>query len=97
MPNMFWGHIHFISNPNFILFKFHSSCAGNTVGAIGVFLLVGNIFKRMHYYESLQYLSFIMSALLFLFTGLYLIPQRHISKYPDDDLKSASSSGNYLI
>ena len=64
---------------------------------IGVFLLVGNIFKRMHYYESLQYLSFIMSALLFLFTGLYLIPQRHISKYPDDDLKSASSSGNYLI
>ena len=60
------------------------SLAGNTLGAITVFVVMGNAFKRLHYSESLGYLSFFSGGILLLATGLYFIPQRHISMYADD-------------
>ena len=60
------------------------SLAGNTLGAIAVFHLMGNAFKKLHYEDSLFYLAFGMAVILSIFTTLYLVPQRHIQKYMDD-------------
>ena len=74
------------------------SLGGNTLGAILVFISMGVAFKTWHYSESLLYLSFFSGGILLLATCLYIIPQRHISMYADDDVKQTSrQTGNYLI
>ena len=73
------------------------SLAGNTLGAIIVFIIMGNLFKSLHYGDSLFYLSFGSGAILLLTTGLYYFPQRYISKYADDDVQQTSKqTGKYL-
>lgn len=61
------------------------SLAGNTIGAIAVFHLMGNAFEKLHYGDSLFYLSFGIGSTLMIFTLIYLIPQRFISKYQENE------------
>lgn len=66
------------------------SLAGNTTGAMLVFGLMGYSFKNLHYADSLFYLSIGMAVLLGAFTLLYLVPQRYITEYADEDVSSAT-------
>ena len=69
------------------------SLAGNTLGAIMVFLLLGQALNSLHYSTSLLILAFGSLAILLLTISLYLIPQRHISKFSEDEVKMASQTG----
>lgn len=68
------------------------SLAGNTVGAIAVFHLMGNAFQKLHYGDSLFYLSFGIGSTLMVFTLIYLIPQRFLSKYHDNEKTTTEES-----
>ena len=57
------------------------SLAGNTLSAIAVFHLMGNAFKTLHYADSLFYLAFGVTGALTIFTLMYLIPQRYVTKH----------------
>ena len=70
------------------------SLAGNTAGAIIVFHFISQLFDNLPYESSLQYLTGCTLGFSMIFTLIYLIPQRHISKHMEN--AESESKGIYL-
>ena len=74
------------------------SLAGNTIGAIGVFHLMGNAFQELHYGDSLFYLAIGTGISLSICTLLYWVPEQYIKKYmKDEPSKTTKISGMSVI
>ena len=71
------------------------SLAGNTLGAIIVFFSLAAPFQYYDYANTLFYFSICTGAILFGFSLLYLIPQRFLIAYADEDLKNEIKAGKW--
>ena len=71
------------------------SLAGNTLGAIIVFFSLAAPFQYYDYADTLFYFSIGTGAILFGFSLLYLIPQRFLIAYADEDLKNEIKGGKW--
>ena len=71
------------------------SLAGNTVGAIIVMYSLAYPFQYFGYANTMFYSSLAVGVILFGFSLLYLIPQRFLIAYADEDLKTEIKGGKW--
>ena len=71
------------------------SLAGNTVGAIIVMYSLAYPFQYFGYANTMFYSSLAVGVILFGFSLLYLIPQRFLIAYADEDLKNEIKGGKW--
>ena len=71
------------------------SLAGNAVGASIVFVALAYPLQYFGYVNTMFYSSIASGAVLFGFSLLYLIPQRYLIAYADEDLKNEIKGGKW--